>query len=87
MWSGKGVNSDATTTPCDLIIATPTLLLGTHNPKGFGLVNKVLGIILGWDPLHGLRLAKIKEKNQRSRIARPVGELTQSSPTLSTGEH
>ena len=50
--------------PCDLIIATPTLL-GTQNPELFGLVNKVLRVVLWWDPLHGLRLAKIEgEKSE-----------------------
>lgn len=47
--------------PCDLIIiATPTLL-GTHNPKLVGPENIVFRVILRWNPLHGLRLAKIEE--------------------------
>lgn len=35
-------------------------LLGTHDPQRLGPENKVLGVVLGWDSLHGLGLAKIK---------------------------
>ena len=71
-------------TPCDLnynIATTPTLL-GAQNPKLLRLVNKVFRVILRWDPLYGFGLAKIGEKNQRSRVAQPTGKLTQSSPIL-----
>jgi hypothetical protein len=37
-------------------------LLGTHNPELIGVENIVLRVILRWNPLHGLRLAKIGEK-------------------------
>lgn len=61
--------------------ATPTLL-GTHNPERFRPENKVFRVVLRWNPLHGLRLAKIEEENQRSRTTRPTTKLTRSSPIL-----
>lgn len=36
-------------------------LLGTHDPQRLGPEHKVLRVVLGWDSLHGLRLAKIEE--------------------------
>ena len=81
-------------TPCDLnynIATTQTVpdgtLLGAQNPKFLRLVNKVFRVILRWDPLYGFGLAKIGEKNQRSRVAQPTGKLTQSNPILHGTEH
>lgn len=48
-------------------------LLGTHNPELIGLENKVLRVVLGWDPLHGLRLAKIEVK-KISGQSNPINE-------------
>jgi len=79
-----GVNAGCL--PCDLIVATPTLL-GTQNPELFGLENKVLRVVLGWDPLHGLRLAKIEGKNQWSRVTRSTDKLTHNSPILFGTRH
>lgn len=44
-----------------LWLLDPTLL-GTHNPELVGPENKALRIVLGRDPLHGLRLAEIEAK-------------------------
>ena len=55
---GTAINSDCRF-PCDLIIPTP-ILLGTQNPQLVGSEDKVLGVVLGWNPLHGLRLATSK---------------------------
>ena len=62
-------------------------LLGTQNPELFGLENKVLRVVLGWDPLRGLRLAKIEGKNQWSRTTRSTGKLTHSNPILFGTRH
>jgi hypothetical protein len=45
-------------------------LLGTHNPEWLGIVNIVLGIILGWNSLYHLRLAKVEEERSGVRVAR-----------------
>ena len=57
-------------------------LLGTHNPEWLGPENKILGIVLGWDPLYRLRLARVEEEKSGVRINRRRGELTRSSPIL-----
>lgn len=52
--------------PCDLIITTATgysNLFSAQNPQWLRPVNKVLGIVLRWNHLDGLRLAKIKEEH------------------------
>jgi len=47
--------------PRDPIITPATLtLLGTQNPQLVGPENKVLRVVLGWNPLHGLGLATSK---------------------------
>ena len=57
-------------------------LLGTHNPELIWLENIVLGVILRWNPLHGLGLAKIGEKISVVEDGLQAGELTHSSPSL-----
>ena len=57
-------------------------LLGTHNPEWLGPENKILRVILGWDPLYRLRLARVEEEKSGVRINRRRGELTRSSPIL-----
>lgn len=57
-------------------------LLGTHDPQWLGPEDKVLGVVLGWDPLHGLRLAKIEEHKSVVENYQATGVLTHNSPTL-----
>ena len=54
----------STTMTCDHNATPAVILFGTQNPELLGPENKVFGVILGRDPLHGLRLATIKEVNQ-----------------------